>query len=76
MEGRQEFKAKQHQLKFQFKVDQADEAHELQCMQLELQSEMIWIFRQQSQQPVAANQKDVEGKENTTATVSKMKLVP
>ena len=41
---RQEFKVKQHQLEFQFKVDQAEKAHKLQRMQLELQNEMIRFF--------------------------------
>jgi len=56
---RQEFKAKQQELEFQFKVEQAEKAHELQRMQLELQTEMMRFFRQQNQ-PTA----DVEGKQN------------
>ena len=56
---RQEFKAKQPELKLQFKVEQADKAHELQHMQLELQTEMMQFFRQQSQSTA-----DVKVKQN------------
>jgi hypothetical protein len=50
---RQEFKAKQQKLEFQFLVKQAEKAHELQRMQLELQTEVRQFFRQQSQSTAA-----------------------
>ena len=46
----QQIKAKQWGLKFEFKKQQAEQANDLQRMQLELQTEMIRFLREQQQQ--------------------------
>jgi len=47
----QQIKAKQWDLEFEFKKQQAERANELQRMQLELQTEMIRFLRGGQQQP-------------------------
>jgi hypothetical protein len=46
----QQIKAKQWDLEFEFKKQQAERANDLQRMQLELQTEMIRFLRGQQQQ--------------------------